>query len=111
MPAAMAISFTGGTTVCRPRPPGRSGCVTARATWWPARSTAFRVGTANEGVPQKTSFIGGLPLAGLLHLANLAQDEVALEGAHAAEEEYAVQVVDLVLEGTRQQLGAFKFEP
>src|SRR5215470_1454813 len=95
MPAVMAVSLTGGTTTCRPRPAGRSGCATASATSWPARTTAFSVGTAKEGVPQKTSFIEALPLAGLLHLANPAQDEIALECAYAAEKENAVEVIDL----------------
>src|SRR5579862_4051345 len=111
MPAAIAVSFTWGTTSCMPRPRGRSGCVTASATSWPARRTAFKVGTANEGVPQKTSFIEGLPLAGLLYLANPAQDEIALEGAHATEEEDAVEVIDLVLESACEEFDALYLEP
>src|ERR1700757_4604 len=94
MPASFAVSLTGGTTTCMPRPAGLSGWDTTSSTLWPARSTAFSVGTANEGVPQKTSFIARLPLAGFLHLANFAKDEVALEGAHAADEENAVEVID-----------------
>jgi hypothetical protein len=57
---AIAAAFTGGATICIPRPLGLSGCVTVSATSWPARNTAFKVGTANEGVPQKTIFIPAL---------------------------------------------------
>src|SRR5271170_1783509 len=80
-------------------------------TSWPARSTALSVGTAKEGVPQKTSFIARLPLASLLHLANPAQDQVALECAHAAEKKNTVEVVDLVLEGASEQLGTVQLGP
>src|SRR5271166_2972795 len=116
MPAAAAASFTGGATLCRPRPLGLSGCVTARTISWPARKTALNVGTANDGVPQKTTFIpdlpsGSLPLAGLLQLANLAQDQVALQGAHALEKQDAIQVIDFMLEGARQKLFPLEFKP
>src|SRR5208337_4734076 len=92
MRAARAASLTGGAVICPPRPLGRSGCETASAISWPAASNASRVGTANCGVPQKTSFTA-LPLARALHLANLAQVQVALEGAHAEDEQHAVQMV------------------
>ena len=52
-----------------------------------------------------------LPLARALHLADLAQIEVALEGAHAEDEQHAVDVVDLMLHGARQQVFAVHFEP
>src|ERR1035441_3802965 len=52
-----------------------------------------------------------LPLAGLLHLADLAQDEFALEAADTVDEEHAVEVVDLVQYGAGEKLFAFDFEP
>src|SRR5271170_1119227 len=64
--------------------------------------SASRVGTANCGVPQRTSFIA-LPLASLLQLADAPLDEVALQRAHAEDEEDAVKMVDLMLKGPRQQ--------
>src|ERR1035437_5103552 len=53
----------------------------------------------------------GLPLARALHFADLAQVEVALEGAHAEDEQHAVEVVDFVLKGAREQLFAFHLKP
>src|SRR5271156_5270520 len=116
MPAAFAASFTGGASFFSPRPLGLSGWVAARTISWPARNTALNVGTANDGVPQKTSFIpdlpsDSLPLAGLLQLANLAQDQVTLQGAHALEKQNAVQVIDFMLEGPRQKLFPLEFKP
>ena len=58
MPAASAACFTGGAVSCCPRPTGLSGCETTSAISWPAPSRASSVGTANRGVPQKTSFTG-----------------------------------------------------
>ncbi len=55
-PADCAASLTAGAVSCCERPVGRSGCETARAMSWPAASSACSVGTANWGVPQKTSF-------------------------------------------------------
>jgi len=49
-PAATARSFTGGGATCRPRPAGRSGCVTTATTSWEA-SSASSVGSAKRGVP------------------------------------------------------------
>src|ERR1039457_942093 len=113
-PAARAACLTAGAVSCWPRPTGRSGCETASAISWPAASSASRVGTAKLGVPQKTSFTGilaGLPLAFALHLADLAQVDVALEGAHAEDEQHAVEVVDLMLDAAREQLSAVHLEP
>src|SRR5271170_2168096 len=56
-PCSRAARFTEGTCNSIPRPAARSGCVTTRATSCPAAITASSVGTANSGVPQKTSFI------------------------------------------------------
>src|SRR5271170_4870496 len=70
--------------------------------------SASSAGTANCGVPQKTSFIvgslGALPLASLLQFANAALNEVALQGADSEDEQDAVEVIDLVLKSPCQQL-------
>src|SRR5258706_14060402 len=49
-----ADCFTGDETVSRPRPLGRSGCVTTSWIWNPVSTNLSSVGTANCGVPQKT---------------------------------------------------------
>src|ERR1017187_4559280 len=109
-PAVKATSFTGGAVSCRERPTGRSGCVTTRATSWPAASKACSVGAANCGVPQKTS-LTDLPCAFALHLADPAQGQVALQTAHAKDKQHSVQVVNLVLKTTRKQRFAVHLKP
>ena len=50
------LYFTGGATACeRERPCGLSGCVTTARTSNPSPSSASREGTANSGVPKKTT--------------------------------------------------------
>src|SRR5260370_14962190 len=110
-PSARAASFTGDATALeRDRPCGWSGRVTAATTSKPSPSRAAREGTANSGVPQKTTRtlelarrlrrdllqIAGLPLPGLLPLG---EQQPALDGAQVVEKQHAVQVVDLVLHG------------
>src|ERR1035437_9343491 len=109
-PASSAASLTGGAVSWRSRPTGRSGCVTTSAISCSAARSASSVCTAKRGVPQKTSFIS-LPLAFALHLANLAQVQVALEGAHAEDEQHSVHVVDLMLEAAREHVFAVHLEP
>src|SRR5580704_5784907 len=118
IPAARAACLTGVGAICCSRPTGRSGCETARAIWCPAATSAPNVGTANCGVPQKTNLseravfvMAVLPGAFALHLANLAEVETALQRAHAEDEQHAVKMVDLMLEGARQQLKAIHLEP
>src|SRR2546422_498001 len=54
--SASAAVLTGvGTTVERERPWGLSGCVTTATTSNPSPSKAWREGTANSGVPKKTT--------------------------------------------------------
>ncbi len=52
-PIAVATSFTGEGLRWRPRPAGRSGCVTTPTTSWPSSSRARNEDTAKSGVPQK----------------------------------------------------------
>src|SRR5215469_6378031 len=49
-----ADSLTGEGANARPRPFGRSGCVTTRGIRNPSANSFSRVGTAKRGVPQKT---------------------------------------------------------
>ena len=53
---------------------------------------------------------GRLPLAGFFQFADFALDHVALEHAEMRDEEYSVEVVDLVAEGAGQQSFAAHFE-
>src|SRR5260370_1772175 len=54
---------------------------------------------------------GDLPLAELLQLLDLADDEVAFQATQAVDEEDAVEVVDLVLHGAGEKLFTFDLEP
>src|SRR5215472_12176570 len=78
--------------------------------------SASSVGTANSGVPQKTSLTGVTsaaapsPLSGFLQLANAPLHEVALQGAQVVDEEHTVQMIDLVLHRARQQIVALGLE-
>src|SRR5215469_15381138 len=96
MCAASAACFTGDAVNCWVRPTGRSGCETTRAIWCRARISASRVGTAKRGVPHNTNFTF-LPSAFALHLADFAQYQIALERAHAEDEEHPVEMVNLML--------------
>src|ERR1035438_4836784 len=109
-PAVSATCFTGvGSTICL-RPTGRSGRVTTSAISWPAACTACSVGTANCGVPQKTTFTS-LPRAFALHLANFAQIQIAFESAHAEDEQHPIEMIDFMLKRARQQLFPVHLEP
>src|SRR6266542_1568849 len=115
--SATAAVFTGGgTAVERERPCGWSGRVTAATTSNPSPSSASREGTANSGVPKKTTRtlqlarrlrsdvlqVAGLALAGLLPLG---EQQASLHGAQVVEEQHAIQVVDLVLHRPRLVAG------
>src|ERR1700722_6214798 len=53
-PHCKADCLMGEETSSRPRPFGRSGCVTTRGTWKPPSTSLSSVGTAKPGVPQNT---------------------------------------------------------
>src|SRR5215471_8917617 len=102
MPRSIAAALTGdGVTFC-PRPRGRSGCVTTAATLYRDDASAVSEGTANAGVPKKTTSMA-LPLAGALQLSNATRDHVALQAAQPVEKQQSVEVVDFVMEGAREQ--------
>src|ERR1700744_3570486 len=114
MPRSSAATFTGDFWISRPRPAGRSGCVTTPSTrnaGSPASAT--KEGTAKAGVPQKTIRSGGtgrLPLARFLHFADFALDQIALEHAEVIDKEDAIEMIDLVAEGACEQAFAAHFE-
>src|SRR6516225_5426417 len=134
IPSCCASRFTAGATTSMPRPLGRSGCATTSFTV-KCSASASRVGTANSGVPQKTKFIvpsfalrvsrpepshsehqtrnavASLPLSRLLQFLHFAQDQIAFQPAEVANIEPAVQVIDFVLEGSRQQPFTLGFKP
>ena len=45
-----------------------------------------------------------LPLSRFLQLLDLSPDDISLERAEVIDEEYAIQMIDLMLERARQQL-------
>src|SRR5687767_4260376 len=54
-PSAEAAEATALGVSFNPRPEGRSGWVRTSGTWWPARASASRAGTAKGGVPANTT--------------------------------------------------------
>src|SRR5258708_99682 len=120
--AASAACFTAEKETSCPRPRGRSGCViTPTISKSDCARRCLSVGTANEGVPQKTIRIinplrppGGrlrhLPLALFPELFYFPPDEVALQHAEVLQKKDSVQVIDLMAEGSRQQVFAANFE-
>src|SRR5207248_9967151 len=69
---------------------------------------ASREGTAKAPLPRKAILNPAslLPVVASGLLAQLALEQVALEGGEAVHEQEAVDVVDLVAEGPRQQVRA-----
>src|SRR4051794_37268287 len=106
MPWRRAAALTGDGISSWRRPWGRSGWVTTSWTSWPAARSRSRVGTANAGVPRKTTFNWSLPLPRLLQLLDLALDQIALESAEVAEKQDAVEVIDLMLHGAGEEVFA-----
>src|SRR6185436_19609737 len=126
-PSLSATSFTADARSSeRERPTGLSGCVTTATTSNPSPSSARSGAVANSGVPQKSMrtlqllFRMLVPLAILRRLERRAADEAgipvlvhlplrerrsALQDAQVVEEQLAVEMVDLVLQAAREQLG------
>ena len=122
-PSASPRAATAEAPRCRPRPLGRSGCVTtadhvaARAP--PPRSD----GTANSGVPMNTTrgrLSARLPderrrpivlgqLAARERLERALQ-ELALERRQPVDEQHAVEVIDLVLDRAREEALGLELE-
>src|SRR5487761_5863 len=81
---------------------------------WPTSSSASKMRTAKPGVPRnaRRSLAGGwgaiAPSGGdrrleTLGLAELAQDDVALQRRDVVDEQHAVEMVDLVLDASGEQ--------
>src|SRR6266850_6393964 len=107
--SACAATFTGGGTSWeRERPCAASGCVMTATTSNPSPTSARSEGTANSGVPKKATRtlqfarrlrrnllqVSLLAFAGFLPLR---QQQIALHRAEMIEKEYAIQMIDLVL--------------
>src|SRR3982750_2959514 len=126
MPSASATCFTGDdSSLDRDRPTGLSGWVTTPTTSNPSPSRARRGAVANSGVPQKSTRTLELLLrmlvlaqlvrrlerdppdiAGILVLLELPLRERggSLQHAEIVEEELSIEMVDLVLEASREEL-------
>src|SRR3954471_14434884 len=108
-PRSSAALFTGDSATCCPRLFGRSGWVNTAKTECPEETSASSEGTANSGVPRKTTRIKYsrlVPLAVFLELLDLAFDNVPLQRAEVVQEQDAVQMVDFVEQSTRKQFFA-----
>src|SRR5213076_272761 len=120
--AACAASLTAENETSCPRPRGRSGWViTPTISISGCASRRLSVGTANEGVPQKTIRIinllrppGGrlrhLPLALFPELLDFPFDQVALQHAEVLQKKNPIQVIDLVAKSPRQQIFPANFK-
>src|SRR5437588_5153992 len=120
--AASAASFTAENETLCPRPRGRSGCViTPTISMSGCARRCLSVGTANEGVPQKTIRIinplrppGGrlrhLPPALFPELLDFPFDQVALQHAEVLHNKNPIQVIDLVAKSPRQQIFPANFK-
>src|ERR1700694_3998625 len=95
-----------------PRPPRRSGWVTTSAMSWPASRSWFRVGPANIAVPAKTMRNRALSADELRFLLLVLRLDLAqrVEAGQPVGEENAVEVIDLMLNGTRQQCVALDLD-
>src|SRR5258707_3149390 len=119
---ASAASFTAEKEISCPRPRGRSGCViTPTISKSDCARRCLSVGTANEGVPQKTIRIINplrppsgqrrhLPLALFPELLDFPPDQVALQHTEVLQKKDSIQVIDLMAERPRQQVFAANFE-
>src|SRR5438105_295042 len=90
---------------------------------WPAEASAFRVGTENSGVPMKINRSGMLQpcvtfdrwrsrsfrRAQLRRLGKFLGDAIALQFREIIDEQFAVEMIDLVLDAGREQAGRFFF--
>src|SRR5215204_3165235 len=112
----------------RERPCGRSGCVTTPMTSNPSPSKARSGGAANSGVPQKRTLIVaselfpvtpgdrvGRQLPNVLrevlaHRRPLGEGGATLEEAEVVDEQLSMEMVNLVLQTAREQIGGFQLE-
>src|SRR5487761_38500 len=87
---------------------------------WPTSSSASKMRTAKPGVPRnaRRSLAGGwgaiAPSGGdrrleTLGLAELAQDDVALQRRDVVDEQHAIEMIDLVLDAGSEEALGFEF--
>src|SRR5207248_6695658 len=101
-PRSSATRFTGLGVARRPRPAGRSGCVSTRAMLWPAARSPTRERSAKAGVPAKIrrrNASGGLAQL----LGELRADALLLELRQVFDEDLALQMIHLVLNAHGEQ--------
>lgn len=93
----------GDIEILPPRPEGRSGCVRTAPTDTPGASIRVRrVGTEKSGVPKKRTFICLGPLFEVIAVFDApTAEELLLEPTEMVDEEYAVEVVHLMLNAER----------
>src|SRR5687767_5556171 len=98
-----AKRFTGLSARFRPRPAGRSGCVSTSAMWWPSAARRAKARSANSGVPAKTrrrkARSGGLAQL----LGELGADALLLQLRQVFDEHLALQMIHLVLDAHGEQ--------
>src|SRR5688572_23316493 len=103
MPRAAARRLTALEDGRRPRPAGRSGCVSTRATSCSASSSRASARSANSGVPAKTR--RRKERSGRLAqlLCELGANALLLELRQVLDEDLAFKVIHLVLDANREQ--------
>src|SRR5258708_16530152 len=122
MPRAAASLFTGDGASARPRPAARSGRVITPVTRWRDSSSPSRQRAANSGVPAKRTFTEAARAQGLRErqrsdrLSNAASggfaelflklglDALLLEARQIVDEDFALEVIHLVLDANREEL-------
>src|SRR6266566_5009806 len=105
--AASATSFTGETEICCPRPRGRSGCEMTPKTSNSGRARrCLSVGTANWGVPQNRRRMVQTFPAETKALRNTEGTGVEI----LLKQEDAIEVIDFMAEGARQEVFAANFK-
>src|SRR6185295_4922195 len=103
MPRAVARRFTGPGSERKPRPAGRSGCVSARTTSWPASRRRASARSANSGVPAKTRRRKAQSGALAQLLGKLGADALLLELRQVLDEDLALQMIHFMLDAHGEQ--------
>src|SRR3989344_2096571 len=116
MPCSRAQVLTGGSLTLSPRPAGRSGWVTTMSGTMLTSASSSNTYTANRGVPKKMMEVSGFFIRCFVLLRRGFGGHVSVfrlmfvEVGRLVDEENAVQVVALVLEYLREEVGAVVLE-
>src|SRR5712692_2671093 len=100
MPRSAAHCLVGVGMTFSPRPLGLSGWLTSSSIACPAACNARSDGTANCGLPKKTTRI--LPFSIFHKPLHLARNQAPFERTDTVQEIQAVQVIDLMAETAGQ---------